>query len=328
MSIPFDIPASFAAQLASGDIIRVGALLKDGATGRILAHLQETGALQSALTHLSPSAFSPLGLVNTVLEGANTFQLHKLTSMVQTLQTLGMASLGVGVLGIGVSVAGTVLLSRRMAQLQQEVDQLRHELSRVASAVHQGFADIEGRDIDSLFADIKSAFEHAQSLSVQGSANSWENLVLELRKLGNRCQALSNRLQTATPLPFELVQRLMVAELTCRAASVQALVWRNHMKAALVESQANADALHARLSVLNPAEFMARQLGTSGELVQDMPAITQRTAALFSDLRTHGRMAQQQTLLLTTLRERCVNGEHYLRELSERSDEPLLAIVR
>ena len=328
MPIPFDIPASFAAQLASGEVIRVGALLKDGATGRILAHLQETGALQSALTHLSPSAFSPLGLVNTVLEGANTFQLHKLTSMVQTLQTLGMASLGVGVLGIGVSVAGTVLLSRRMAQLQQEVDQLRHELSRVASAVHQGFADIEGRDIDGLFADIKSAFEHAQSLSVQGSANSWENLVLELRKLGNRCQALSNRLQTATPLPFELVQRLMVAELTCRAASVQALVWRNHMKAALVESQANADALHARLSVLNPAEFMARQLGTSGELVQDMPAITQRTAALFSDLRTHGRMAQQQTLLLTTLRERCVNGEHYLRELSERSDEPLLAIVR
>lgn len=328
MPIPFDIPASFAAQLASGEVIRVGALLKDGATGRILAHLQETGALQSALTHLSPSAFSPLGLVNTVLEGANTFQLHKLTSMVQTLQTLGMASLGVGVLGIGVSVAGTVLLSRRMAQLQQEVDQLRHELSRVASAVHQGFADIEGRDIDGLFADIKSAFEHAQSLSVQGSANSWENLVLELRKLSNRCQALSNRLQTATPLPFELVQRLMVAELTCRAASVQALVWRNHMKAALVESQANADALHARLSVLNPAEFMARQLGASGELVQDMPAITQRTAALFSDLRTHGRMAQQQTLLLTTLRERSVNGEHYLRELSERSDEPLLAIVR
>ena len=328
MPIPFDIPASFAAQLASGEVIRVGALLKDGATGRILAHLQETGALQSALTHLSPSAFSPLGLVNTVLEGANTFQLHKLTSMVQTLQTLGMASLGVGVLGIGVSVAGTVLLSRRMAQLQHEVDQLRHELSRVASAVHQGFADIEGRDIDSLFADIKSAFEHAQSLSVQGSANSWENLVLELRKLSNRCQALSNRLQTATPLPFELVQRLMVAELTCRAASVQALVWRNHMKAALVESQANADALHARLSVLNPAEFMARQLGASGELVQDMPAITQRTAALFSDLRTHGRMAQQQTLLLTTLRERSVNGEHYLRELSERSDEPLLAIVR
>ena len=314
--------------MASGDVIRVGTLLKDSATGRILAHLQETGALQSALTHLSPSAFSPLGLVNTVLEGANTFQLHKLTGMVQTLQTLGMASLGVGVLGIGVSVAGTVLLSKRMAQLQQEVDQLRHELSRVASAVHQGFADIEGRDIDSLFADIKSAFEHAQSLSVQGSANSWENLAPELRKLGNRCQALSNRLQTATPLPFELVQRLMVAELTCRAASVQALVWRNHMKAALVESQANADALHVRLSVLNPAEFMARQLGASRELVQDMPAITQRTAALFSDLRTHGRMAKQQILLLTTLKERSVNGEYYLRELSERSDEPLLAFVR
>ena len=328
MSIPFDIPASFAAQLASGDIIRVGALLKDGATGRILAHLQETGALQSALTHLSPSAFSPLGLVNTVLEGANTFQLHQLTGMVQGLQTLGMATLGVGVLGIGVSVAGTVLLSRRMAQLQHEVDQLRHELSRVASAVHQGFADIEGRDIDSLFADIKSAFEHAQSLSVQGSANSWENLVLELRKLGNRCQALSNRLQTATPLPFELVQRLMVAELTCRAASVQALVWRNHMKAALLESRANADALHARLSVLNPADFMSRQLGSSSSQTPDMQAITQRTAALFSDLRTHGRMAQQQTLLLTTLKERSVNGEHYLRELSERSDHHLLAVVR
>ena len=81
-------------------------------------------------------------------------------------------------------------------------------------------------------------------------------------------------------------------------------------------------------SVLNPAEFMARQMGTSGDLAQDMPAITQRTAALFSDLRTHGRMAKQQILLLTTLKERSVNGEYYLRELSERSDEPLLAFVR
>ena len=45
--IPFRIPFDFAADVAVGKIVRYGAILKDAQTGRIVAHLQETGLFHS-----------------------------------------------------------------------------------------------------------------------------------------------------------------------------------------------------------------------------------------------------------------------------------------
>lgn len=40
--IPFDLPLQFLPGLATGKIVRYGAILKDAGTGRILGHLQES----------------------------------------------------------------------------------------------------------------------------------------------------------------------------------------------------------------------------------------------------------------------------------------------
>lgn len=40
----------YAAELASGELVRFGALLKDSVSGRVVAHLQETGMLQQVLS--------------------------------------------------------------------------------------------------------------------------------------------------------------------------------------------------------------------------------------------------------------------------------------
>lgn len=63
-TIPFEIPAKFAAQLATGDLVRYGGLLKDVGTGQIVAHLQETGIAQSVLSSLVSGAPTPLSLVS------------------------------------------------------------------------------------------------------------------------------------------------------------------------------------------------------------------------------------------------------------------------
>lgn len=47
--IPFQSPERFLAGLAAGTVARIGATLRDPRTGRILAHLVETGALPRAL---------------------------------------------------------------------------------------------------------------------------------------------------------------------------------------------------------------------------------------------------------------------------------------
>lgn len=48
--IQFDLPAQFLQGIATGDIIRYGAILKDAGTGRIVGHLQESGIAQSLLS--------------------------------------------------------------------------------------------------------------------------------------------------------------------------------------------------------------------------------------------------------------------------------------
>jgi hypothetical protein len=52
--IPFKIPDGLLADVASGKVIRIGAMLHDADTGRIIAHLQETGALQNLLATPPP----------------------------------------------------------------------------------------------------------------------------------------------------------------------------------------------------------------------------------------------------------------------------------
>ncbi len=65
MSIPFDTPASFLLPHSLGQVQRYGAILKDVSTGRIVAHLQETGALHS-ITSVAPNFLNPVsGIVNS-----------------------------------------------------------------------------------------------------------------------------------------------------------------------------------------------------------------------------------------------------------------------
>jgi hypothetical protein len=65
LSIPFEIPAKFAGDIANGTLIRFGALLKDSNSGNIVAHLQETGVAES----LMRGALSPLTALNSVSSG-------------------------------------------------------------------------------------------------------------------------------------------------------------------------------------------------------------------------------------------------------------------
>ena len=53
--IPFQIPDHLLARLATGEVVRIGAMLRDAGAGRILAHVQETGLLQG-LVGVAPPA--------------------------------------------------------------------------------------------------------------------------------------------------------------------------------------------------------------------------------------------------------------------------------
>lgn len=157
--IPFEIPAKFAALLRSGNLVRVGALLKKSGTGQIVAHLQETGALQRGLRLAVGAGANPLALPLALAETASSIaanvQLVELKAMMQALGTLQLVNLGAVVAGIGVNIAGFKLLADRIATVQQGVDAL-------AETVKVGFREMFERDLRAHFSSVKSLCERAQ----------------------------------------------------------------------------------------------------------------------------------------------------------------------
>ena len=126
--IPFDLPLRFLPGLASGDIVRYGAILKEAGTGRILGHLQESGIAQSLLSQALSSATSPLSLASSVVNTGSSIytaiQVRQLKAMMETLQALQVATLGVSLVGVGVSVAGFLYMRKRFNSLDGRLDRL------------------------------------------------------------------------------------------------------------------------------------------------------------------------------------------------------------
>lgn len=80
--ILFEIPAAYEAAVRAGSLIQVGGLLKDGATGKIIAHLQESGVAHSLLSTALAGSSGPLGLATEVLNtGSGMYTAVQVTQM-------------------------------------------------------------------------------------------------------------------------------------------------------------------------------------------------------------------------------------------------------
>lgn len=142
MSAWFETPEAWRAAEAAGTVRRFGVLLKDTATGRIVAHLQEVGDLSRALPDGPLSAL--LGTTK-VLAGA------------------GAVASGIGavaaIVGIGVSVLGFAHVSRRLDALDRAVGALDERLSRLSRQLDRLEQRASARDAAEVSAVLAAAEE-------------------------------------------------------------------------------------------------------------------------------------------------------------------------
>jgi hypothetical protein len=132
--IPVEIPNRFLTAVAVRAVRRIGTTLRDRATGRILAHLQETGYLQSLVgtgQSVASTGGNPVGLLLSAGQLASSIaanvQLEQVKAMLSTLQLLSGVSLAASVVGIGVSVAGFALVLRRLDNVERSIAGVRGE---------------------------------------------------------------------------------------------------------------------------------------------------------------------------------------------------------
>lgn len=137
--LPYTLAAEYLPGFHAGQYKIVGALLKEVGSGRIVAHVQQTGGLTQLLSGAMSRAGSvlsndtnPFGLASGIIGNIQNEQMkRRLADIQQTLggmQTLQIASLATSVIGIGVTVAATALILRRLDRIEKQIAGLEQKI--------------------------------------------------------------------------------------------------------------------------------------------------------------------------------------------------------
>ena len=120
-----EVPRHLLAHVASGQYQVYGSIIRSSNSGKIVGHLQETSRFVSLLSSgslvLPQAAFGAISVV----------QNEQIKNAVAVVQSLQIANLALSGLSIGVSIAGTAILARRIAHVEQMVETILPELTAV-----------------------------------------------------------------------------------------------------------------------------------------------------------------------------------------------------
>lgn len=333
-TIPFEIPAKFVAQLAAGDLVRYGSILKSPATGQIVAHLQETASAQNVISTILSPVSLPLKVVDTAVNGYTALKVTKIDSqvgeigtqvteiatqmgqanaqinhlgtMMQTLQSLQVATLGLSLVGVGVSVAGFIYMRKRFNALDGRLNQ-------VIDTIREGFDNQRKADLRKETSRIRGLIQRAEH------AKEFSNPQSEYREVA---AALADQaayfegevsfvLTTRGTIPADLFWQLTQALMLCNNVRIDCGIRSNELQHTLRTSEKVATEYQNLFNPLTPASFDG-SVENSLNTVKVLRDITDSAAS--------------KPYLIDYLRTRRIPGEEYVHALEQEEENPLLML--
>lgn len=320
--ILFHIPEMYKSALLSGEITRVGALLKDNATGKIIAHIQESGLVSQTLSNLgSISPFDPIGSVSSLYANA---QLKQLKTMVDGLQLLQYVTLGASVVGIGVSVIGFAVINKKLHSIENQITQLRERLD------HQ-FYELFKRDLRTHYSRILSLIERAnQAYLMKNSSDEWLSVAGELADESAFVRSEIKYSLEQKVFDADLFTSLVYSMTLCDAGRIECLMLSNEL---LTAQRVSSDIAHHYGSVFDeilPTNLTAKILDSETELDHRSyirwTTTQTRMKNLLQGVRDATDAAYTKPHLIETLIQKKVDGRQYLQMLQEEKEQPLLLL--
>jgi len=309
-TIPFEIPAELLGRLASGEVVRYGTLLKDSVTGQIVRHVQETGAAQSVLSSLAAGPFAPLSMVADVVNaGASMYtgiQISQLKAMMENLQLLQVATLGVSLAGVGVSVAGFYYMHKRFNALEIRMD-------RLGETLRAEFESLSHRDLRKQLHLTKSLLQRAQ----QAQALSDPQPEYSEVAAGLADQAayfdgeIAFMVKAEGPISPEVFWQLAQMLMLCNGVRIDCRIRTNELRHALAVADAVSTDYNNLFTHLTPLSFG--------------PAVDQGLAAV-KILRDASDAAASKPFLIDYLRTRRISGSDYIEALEQEKSSPYLLL--
>lgn len=324
-NIPFTVPGAFADGVADGSIVRIGTLLKDASSGRILAHVQETGLAQKLVSAVGAKAFMPFRAADLASSVYANVQLAQLKAMVSGLQLLGFTTMGVAAAGLGVSVVGFVLLNKRLKDIENSISDL-------AKRMDAHFIELHQENLREHLANLGVLLERANQIPLRNNAgHAWvtteEALALESGFFRTKLNDLLNK----PAFDATWFQMLASALFMSDAARLQCLFNADEMKAAH-HSASEISGHYCRLFDPVSVNTLTNKIMPTGAQDPENELASYRRCnrqaqLILGELREATDVALARPYLLEHLARRDISGPDFLATVNAISDEPIVLLT-
>lgn len=300
---------------------RVGMIVRDSATKKIIAHLQETSATQDLVRRVvahggglvksispDPVGFAT-GMATIVQNEQIKRRLDVLQNMMGGLQALQIATLVTSVAGMGVTVASTALILSRMKELSTGLEDLRDQIERTRKKAEDW--DL-GQTLRAAETQLQRMSEAELSRNPQSVIESSEH---ELHKCFAELQRGTRTVLARAEVSPEFLTMLLSAISISGSAQIRALIWLEEPKRA----KARAESLFSDMQVVAldmPQDRLAEKIGGTFDAARQIDH-------LWTESRL--RMASVPSLI-ASMRAQELSGRDYL-EIAEAETEETLLIL-
>ena len=306
-SIPFHVAAEQIPGLVSGDIVRYGAILKDASTGRILAHVQETGAAQAALqAGLSIDPTGATGLIGVAQNAQISKKLDTMQQTMGTIQHLQIATLLSSVIGIGVTAVSTKMIINRLGGINSKIDSMEDKFKNI----------LKERDMSNLQSKLITSLER-QLEAEKGLRKKPEKAFYRVEE---QCHGYFNHIygciysmMDEINIDVELLRMLIGSLALCGNCEIKALLMLDEKGTALERAQSHYNKLE-NLAFKIPMDQLEMRLSSDA-----------KQASMISEdiLEIRHRFASQPELIRLLI-DRDISGRQYIKRFQDENKEPLL----
>jgi hypothetical protein len=318
--LTFKVPEFLMSGIASGDLTRFGSIIKNSQTGKIVAHVQETGLAQNIFSSLASAPFSPLETISSLAANA---QIHQLKRMVESLQILQYANLGVALVGVGVSVAGFAVVNKRLNTIQSSIE-------RLSTKIDQRFVEFYEhqlrRDLDTL----RGVLMHIESAGRQSNPKA------ELMSVTSRLAEISSviRGQLEYHLQSDTFDENLFTQLTCAMlmsdnARVEAYIVADEYQSAHYTASTISTSYCNLFDNVTPFDLKQKKHIKRNDLrekARGLTSIIGNMNQFVASLRDVTDLAISKPVLIEELGRRGIIGADYISALRNETEEPIVLL--
>jgi hypothetical protein len=189
-----------------------------------------------------------------------SFKIDGVAQGFSSLQSLGVANLGLSAVGVGVSLAGFALTLAKLERVQKSV----HELSEKIDMVNDKLDQLRQERVDRDFLDVQSLlrrFDEAWQMGRQENATQeWLAVGREARRYQDRFNENAHKLLFALPPSFDLADTMIDALTLTGGLRVASFMAANEGQLAKQVAKENAQQVELLTGAIGLADLVSVQL--------------------------------------------------------------------